>query len=683
MTFIIDSLIEFLTELRDMSAITQILTLAGIPAVVAFLFSLPTWKMTRKVRDSVTEYNALKARLNTAQAEAAKLKAQFDALEAETPDTFIANHTREMKDGNEERAMELSEEFVERQKEALLLAFHTRMDEAIRQSVEDGASAFSNARGWALAYLALSPRDTTVRMLADDLGDAAGIAETSCARVKLKDSADRQALSERAARLPMDIEALKIAFFNARDRGHYAVMLFLAKHGLMLTRRAPYGTGTQEHLLFRRHRVEALNVLGRSKEALEEATPLRKELRNFFGERHPEFFYAVLLLAKCQYDTGDAAGALDEVQELLPLRTEVQGARHPGVLATRYLLAQCQNATGDAAGTLAELQELLPLETEVQGARHPHVLSTRYLLAQCLNDTGDTTGALDEVQELLPLYSDVQGARHPHVLSTRYLLAQCLNDTGDATGALDEVQELLPLYSDVQGARHPHVLSTRYLLAQCLNDTGDATGALDEVQELLPLYSDVQGARHPHVLSTRYLLAQCLNDTGDATGALDEVQELLPLYSDVQGARHPHVLSTRYLLAQCLNDTGDAAGALDEVQELLPLYSDVQGARHPHVLSTRYLLAQCLNDTGDATGALAEVQELLPLRTEVLGTRHPHVLNTRILQASCLVQTGDKQAAKEALDGIRDGLVAAGLRPEHKYFSRLEDVENKLKDEGQ
>ncbi len=634
MTWIIDQLIAFLADLRSAPLLAQFITLAGIPGIV---IGYPVWVMNRKVRATVTSYEELEQRLATAHRVAARLETERAALYDKTPESFLEHHAREMKDDNEESAMALAEDFLNRQKEALLLAFRTRMDEAIRQSVEDGAPAFAAARSWALAALALAPDDRMLRMLIDELAEAEAIA-ASGARMKLKGEADRKARAAREDRLPTDLSALADAFFAARDRGHYELMLFLAGHGLMVTRRRPFGAGSREHLLFRRHRCEALNFVGRSREALAEADPLGMDFTDVFGDRAEETFYIRHLIAKCRRDTGDAAGALTELEALLPLRTDVQGARHPGVLVTRYLIAQCRRDTGDAAGALTELEALLPLRTDVQGARDPGVLVTRHLIAQCRKDTGDAAGALTELEDLLPLYTDVQGARHPDVLVTRCLIAQCRRELGDAAGALTELEDLLPLYTDVQGARHPHVLATRHLIAQCRRELGDAAGALTELKDLLPLYIDVQGARHPDVLATRHLIVQCRSDMGDAAGALTELKDLLPPSTDVLGARHPDVLATRHLIAQCWRDTGDAAGALTELKDLLPLYTDVQGARHPDVLVTRTLRAACLLDMDDSAGAAAEIE------------------------------------------GVREALVAAGLRPEHRYFKRLEEVEKRLRE---
>jgi len=428
--------------------------------------------------------NETKLRLKTAEKVATEHKAECDRLQSLTPDAFLAAHAREMRDHTEESAMELAETFIDRQRDALALAFRTRMDEAIGQSPQDGAPAFETALTWARAALALTPRDRTLLMLIDDLKGAAAIAAQSPVTVRLKNDADRQDRQTRADRLPMDIDALTAAFFKARDSGQYALMSFLAEHGLTITRRPPFGQGSKAHLMFRMHRVEALKYGGQAPDAFTECAALARPFRDVFGERNARTCYLRSLLAQCRFESGDFAGALEEIEALLPLQTEVRGARHPSVLVAQFLLAQCHNLTGDPAGALAEVEALLTLQTDVQGPRHPSVLATRSLQAQIRSDAGDPAGALEEIKALLPLVTEVHGPRHPSVLATRSLQAHCRKDTGDPAGALAEIEDLLPLWTEVQGPRHPSVLATRILRAEVLVDLDrpDQAGAdLDDI----------------------------------------------------------------------------------------------------------------------------------------------------------------------------------------------------------
>lgn len=523
MNWIIDQLIAFLTDLRADPLLSQIFTLAGIPGLLAAVYAYTTVKTVHAARKAVAEHDALDGQLNIARKETSRLSKEVARLEAETPEAFKKKHQIEMRDLNDERAMALAETFIEQQREALLIAFRSRMEEAVRQSIEDGAPAFHAARSWALAANALDPSDRMLAMLADDLGDAEVIAAASGLRVKLKDDQKRVERLARDERLPSNLGVLTGAIVKSQQAGHYALTLFLIDHGLTLTQRLPYGPGAREHLIFRLRRIDAMRLAGQSKEALAEAKPLIEELAQIFGDQASETLDARFVTAACRRDAGDAATALAELEEILPIYTKFYSATNPSVLAIRVLIAQCRMDTGDAVTALAELKALLPLRREVHGARDISALETRGLIAECQLDMGDPATALAELEALLPLFLKGHGARHPSVMITRGLIAECRKHTGDAATALAELEDLLPIHTEVLGARHPAVLATRQLIAECRKDTGDAAAALAELNDLMPLYTEFRGAQHPSVLDTKTLRAACLLDKDDREGAMAEL----------------------------------------------------------------------------------------------------------------------------------------------------------------
>jgi hypothetical protein len=530
---LIDALIAFLESLKGMDALNQGLTIIGLFTALGAIIGLPIRFANRKVADSVSEYTKLEALLKTARSEAEKHRRNCETLTQKSPGAFLEKYESEMRDGNDERAMTLSQAFIDDQTEALQTAYRMRMIEAIRQAPEDGAPAYYTARLWAQAALALRPQDQKLRMLIDELGEAAGLAKATGARVKLKSDADRDARIARGERLPTDLNALTDAFFSARHNGHYQLMLFLAEHGLMITRRTPFGVGSREHLRFRRHRAEANLYNGSYEDGLAEIIEILPALDSGFGETDPTTLYARFLKASCLQHLGRAQDALDEAEALIPLRTKAfRSDAHPEVLTTRYLKASCLQDLGRAQDAMDEAEALIPLRTKAHGSdAHPEVLTTRFLKASCLQHLGRAQDALDGAEALITLRTKAYGSdAHPKVLATRYLKASCLQHLGRAQDALGGAEALIPLQTKAYGSdAHPYVLETRYLKAQCLKDLGRAQDALDEAEALIPLLNKAYGSdAHPQVLSTRILFSKCLSGMGNrlaAARALDGVRE--------------------------------------------------------------------------------------------------------------------------------------------------------------
>lgn len=61
------------------------------------------------------------------------------------------------------------------------------------------------------------------------------------------------------------------------------------------------------------------------------------------------------------------------------------------------------------------------------------------------------------------------------------------------------------------------------------------------------------------------------------------------------------------------------------------------------------------------------------------GRSYPIRLVTRTLRAACLLDEDNRASAAAGLDGVRKGLEARKLRPEHRYFRHLEEVEARLR----
>lgn len=200
MVWFIDELIAWLTELRSATLITQLLTLVGIPSLIGLAFKCQSFVWTKKHKNSAAEAVRLESLLKEAQQQAANHLAEVKRLEEEAPETFLKHHAAEMRNLNEERAMVLAEDFLSKQTDALQTAFETRMDEAIRQSVNDGSSALLMAILWGHASLALNPQNNILKLLVDDLNDA--VSSGSFSRVM--DDDNRVERIEKYERLPKD-----------------------------------------------------------------------------------------------------------------------------------------------------------------------------------------------------------------------------------------------------------------------------------------------------------------------------------------------------------------------------------------------------------------------------------------------------------------------------------------------
>ena len=98
------------------------------------------------------------------------------------------------------------------------------------------------------------------------------------------------------------------------------------------------------------------------------------------------------------------------------------GADHRKTLATRHNLAEMTGHAGDAEGARDMLEGLLPDQMRVLGKDHPDTLTTRHNLAVMTGRAGDAEGARKLFEGLLPDQMRVLGKDHPDTLTTRHRL---------------------------------------------------------------------------------------------------------------------------------------------------------------------------------------------------------------------------------------------------------------------
>jgi Tetratricopeptide repeat len=328
-------------------------------------------------------------------------------------------------------------------------------------------------------------------------------------------------------------------------------------------------------------------------------------------------------------DLGYYDRALSHGQHELLLRQHIQGADHPDTLSTRHNIAHWTGESGDPAGALQLLQELLPDLKQTYGPDHPNTLSLRGNIARWTGQCGDPAGALRLLRELLPDLKQTYGPDHPNTFSLRGNMARWTGKCGDRAGALRLYRALLPDRERILGPDHPDTLTTRSSIADNTGECGDPAGALRLAEELLPDQERILGPDHPDTLATRISIATWTGKCGDPAGALRLAEELLPDQERILGPDHPDTLTTRNNIAVWTGECGNPFGALRLFQEMMPDQERVQGLDHPDTLITRCNIATWTGKCGDLAGAQRLYRELLPDLERVLGPDHPDTLIIR------------------------------------------------------
>jgi hypothetical protein len=250
-------------------------------------------------------------------------------------------------------------------------------------------------------------------------------------------------------------------------------------------------------------------------------------------------------------DSGFGAEATNYFRSLHIAAEQWLGADHPYALTVRNELAYWRRQTGDLAGAVGALKELIADQARVLGCDHPDVLNTRHELARSVGESGNPAGAVVAFEDLLIEQVRVQGIDHLDTLNTRHSLAWWRGQAGDPAGAVTALEELLADRLRLLGSDHHSTLITRHDISHWRGQAGDPAGAVAALEQLLTDELRVLSANHPHILDVRHNLAWWRGQAGDHIGAVAELKRLLTDELRVLGANHPRILAVRYSLSYC------------------------------------------------------------------------------------------------------------------------------------
>ncbi|WP_158630252.1 tetratricopeptide repeat protein [Glycomyces terrestris] len=346
----------------------------------------------------------------------------------------------------------------------------------------------------------------------------------------------------------------------------------------------------------------------------------------FQGEAHPALFRHGTSLGV----NGHVNDAHLYYQGLYALCDDLLGPDHSHTLVARNDLAYWRGASGDAAGAVSALAELVTDRLRVSGPDRLETLIARGNLATWKGEAGDAAGAADAFAELLTDFRRILGPDHPETLATRNNLASWRGRAGDAAGTVAAFTELLEDLVRVLGPDHPDTLIARGNLASWRGEAGDAQAAVTAFTELLEDLVRVLGPDHPLTLTYRGNLASLRGEVDDAPGAVAAFTELLEDLMRVLGPDHPDTLIARGNLAIWCGEAGDAPAAATAFAQLISDRLRVFGPDHLDTLATRANFAIWLGKAGDAAGAASALTDLLDDLERVLGPDHPLTSSTEI-----------------------------------------------------
>ena len=175
------------------------------------------------------------------------------------------------------------------------------------------------------------------------------------------------------------------------------------------------------------------------------------------------------------------AGAVADGADPADIRRAAERSHGPNETFTvdvRRRLADRRGASGDAAGAVAELEALLADVSAVVGEERPEILEARRDLARWRAEAGDPDRAVTELEGLVPDTEAALGARHLITMDTRAELFRLRGRTGDLQGAALVYERLFDDAERLFGAESARALGVFGELARAEDPSGGVGAAM-------------------------------------------------------------------------------------------------------------------------------------------------------------------------------------------------------------
>ena len=272
------------------------------------------------------------------------------------------------------------------------------------------------------------------------------------------------------------------------------------------------------------------------------------------------------------------AGDIDEARTLLeqvvPLRIEVDGLEHGDTLASMGALATMRAMQSEYEPAVAMQRTLAEAMTRRLGLEHPDTLAIRNNLANMLSGMGLHDEALAEAQAVLDARTRVLGAEHPQTLRSALNVASFHGRRNDFDRGLPLEAKVLEARRRILGVDHPDTLFIQLNHGITLQRAGRSGEALVQFDDGLPRASRVLGEKHPQYQTGLMMSGEALLETGRMDAGIARLQQALALRKAHQPPGSPETPNTAWGLVKALRLAGRTAEAAEvQRREIDPLLS--------------------------------------------------------------------------------------------------------------
>lgn len=378
--------------------------------------------------------------------------------------------------------------------------------------------------------------------------------------------------------------------------------------------------------------------------------PFMSELNELASSLSPTLYARVLATRGAWLaEQGEAAVALEPLQQALALRRESLGEDHPETRTSRHQLATWYEEQGDLDAAVDLYRAGLKAREASLGERDPGLIPYLHNLGAVLKARNDFAAAKPCFRRALEIAERHYGNAHPTTAACLDNLAGTVYAEHDFEQAETLYQRALGIAEAVFGTMHAATAAAAHNLGAVMDAREDFRTAEMLFQRALDVREELFGAEHVDTASSLHNLA----GVKDAMGRYDDAEPLyrraVANWEAVVGKEHTATATSVNNLADLLRETGQFGEAEQLYRRNLATWRALVGEDHPHTLMTLCELAGLHAEQGRLDEAEPMLRDAVERTARVLGRDNMDHINAVTRLAGLLRETGRKDEARKLL----------------------------------
>ncbi len=368
------------------------------------------------------------------------------------------------------------------------------------------------------------------------------------------------------------------------------------------------------------------------------------------GHKSPKVSNARASLAALYLQNEDIQLAIEELEVLIPLDTELYGASDIRVFTHRRDLALAILMNGEDWNAKSLLEDLRP-ELEDHFGRNHHLVHS---LNMTLSDAYKELGMLQEGKALIEEVVEYERIHlppfHYQLGASLSRLSVILGELGDNVGAKELLNEVFEIVKKNFGESHPEVATCYLNLASQEWEDGNLEKAYSYCEQCIEIENQFYTKNHPALIMPYRVKALILQQNGETGLGENLLKETIIIAEETYPPMHSVVVLLKTDLAAIYLDQSCFDEGIEILVEILEKSKNKYGSIHPVTASIQVQFGELLKNAERLSEAMALFTEAIATYQELFGDNHYSTLLAFDGLGRTLSDLGEEDKAVEILN---------------------------------